>query len=239
MSESFPPDSLEPESEIEGLLASRGARRLLAVGGGRGGVGKSLVAQNLAVYLAQLGKTVTLVDCDPTGANLHTQFGLEALARSIDGNSEDLSKLTIATSVPGLSILPAPHDALETPLQLRAGRKTRWLSRLRAIPADYLVVDVGPGHASLAVDLMLAADVGICVTVPEPPAIEATYRFVRAAFRRRLRRALVKDRFRLGLVEKAAREIGRLPSPLELIKVLWKSDRSLAELAWAEAHRTH
>lgn len=239
MSESFPPDSLEPESVDVDPSGLRGARRLLAVGGGRGGVGKSLVSQNLAVYLAQLGKTVTLVDCDPTGANLHTQFGLDALARPIDGNSEDLSKLTVATSVPGLSILPAPHDALETPLQLRAGRKTRWLSRLRAIPTDYLVVDVGPGHASLAVDLMLAADVGICVTVPEPPAIEATYRFVRAAFRRRLRRALVKDRFRLGLVERAAKEIGKLPSPLELIKVLWKTDRSLAELAWAEAHRTH
>ena len=239
MSESFPPDSLEPESEELDPAALRGARRLLAVGGGRGGVGKSLLAQNIAVYLAQLGKSVTLVDCDPTGANLHTQFGLSALARSIDGNSEDLSKLTIPTSVPGLSILPAPHDALETPLQLRAGRKTRWLSRLRAIPADFLVVDVGPGHASLAVDLMLAADVGICVTVPEPPAIEATYRFVRAAFRRRLRRALVKDRFRLGLVERASKEIGKLPSPLELIRVLWKTDRSLAELAWAEAHRTH
>ncbi len=239
MSDSIPPDSLEPESIEIDPAGLRGARRLLAVGGGRGGVGKSLVAQNLAVYLAQLGKTVTLVDCDPTGANLHTQFGLSALARSIDGNSEDLSKLTVTTSVPGLSILPAPHDALEAPLQLRAGRKTRWLSRLRAIPADYLVVDVGPGHSSLAVDLMLAADIGICVTVPEPPAIEATYRFVRAAFRRRLRRALVKDRFRLGLVERAAKEIGRLPSPLELVKVLWKTDRSLAELAWAEAHRTH
>jgi flagellar biosynthesis protein FlhG len=247
VSESFPPDSLEPESgpvddprdDPHDAFGGRGARRLLAVGGGRGGAGKSLVSQNLAVYLAQLGKRVTLVDCDPTGANLHTQFGIEALARPIDGNSEDLSKLTIATSVPGLSILPAPHDALEAPLQLRAGRKTRWLSRLRAIPADYLVVDVGPGHASLAVDLMLAADIGICVTVPEPPAIEATYRFVRAAFRRRLRRALVKDRFRLGLVERACKEIGKLPSPLELVKVLWKTDRSIAELAWAEAHRTH
>lgn len=237
--ESWAPDSLEPDAEALDAEGPLRARRLLAVGGGRGGVGKSLVAQNLAVYLAQLGKTVTLVDCDPTGANLHTQFGLSALAKPIDGNSEDLSKLTVSTSVPGLSILPAPHDALEAPLQLRAGRKTRWLSRLRAIPADYLVVDVGPGHASLAVDLMLAADVGICVTVPEPPAIEATYRFVRAAFRRRLRRALVKDRFRLGLVERAAKEIGRLPSPLELIRVLWKTDRSLAELAWAEAHRTH
>ena len=42
---------------------------------------------------------------------------------------------------------------------------------------------------------MLAADFAICVTVPEPPAIEATYRFVRAAYRRRLRRSLVRIAF--------------------------------------------
>lgn len=242
MTESFPPPSYDVEVDIDTDAGEpRSARRLLAVGGGRGGVGKSLIAQNVAVYFAQLGKTVTLVDCDPTGANLHTQFGLGALAHEVpvDGSASDLTRALVPTSVPGLSILPGPHDAIEPPLQLRAGRKGRFLSRLRAIPTDYLVVDVGPGHAHLAVDLMLAADFAICVTVPEPPAIEATYRFVRAAFRRRLRRALAKDRFRLGLVDRAIKEIGRLPSPLELIRLLAKTDRSLADLAWAESHRMH
>ncbi|HEY8080224.1 MAG TPA: helix-turn-helix domain-containing protein [Labilithrix sp.] len=238
MSESFPPaDDIPVDVESGDTLdGMRGARRLLAVGGGRGGVGKSLVAQNLAVYFAQLGKTVALIDCDPTGANLHAQFGLGALTHPIPTDStEELVKALVPTSVPGLSILPGPHDAIEPPLQLRAGRKSRFLARLRAIPADVLVVDVGPGDGHLALDLMLAADFAVCVTVPEPPAIEATYRFVRAAYRRRLRRALVKDRFRLGLVDRAVKEIGRLPSPIELIRALQKIDRTLADLAWAEA----
>jgi flagellar biosynthesis protein FlhG len=240
VTESFPPPSIGGEElEVEGSL--RGARRMLAVGGGRGGVGKSLVAQNLAIYLAQLGKNVTLVDLDPTGSNMHTQFGIPAhtFPPSVDGPIEELTKALVPTSVPGLSILPGPHDAIEPPLQLRAGRKSRWLARLRSLPTDYLVIDVGPGHNHLAVDVMLAADFAICVTVPEPPAIEATYRFVRAAYRRRLRRALVKDRFRLGLVDRATKEIGRLPSPLELVRSLSKNDRSLAELAWSEAQRMH
>ena len=60
MSESYPPsfpppDSIDIEVEEE-TETGRGAKRLLAVGGGRGGVGKSLVAQNLAVYFAQLGE---------------------------------------------------------------------------------------------------------------------------------------------------------------------------------------
>lgn len=254
MSESFPPPSLPPPSigpdsldrdplgrdSLADVEAVRGARRMLAVGGGRGGAGKSLVAQNLAVYFAQLGKTVILVDLDPTGSNLHAQFGVTAHANPpTDDTAEELAKALVVTSVPGLSILPGAHDAIEPPLQLRAGRKSRWLSRLRALPCDYLVIDVGPGHAHLALDVMLAADLGICVTVPEPPAIEATYRFVRAAYRRRLRRSLVRDRFRLSLVDRAVKEIGHLPSPLELIRLLAKSDRTLAELAWAEAHRMH
>jgi flagellar biosynthesis protein FlhG len=52
--------------------------RFIAVGGGRGGVGKSLVAVNLAVYLAQLGKGVVLVDGDAAGSNLHAHFALKA-----------------------------------------------------------------------------------------------------------------------------------------------------------------
>jgi flagellar biosynthesis protein FlhG len=239
VTDSVPPPSID--IELDHLDGVRGARRLLAVGGGRGGVGKSLISQNLAVYFAQLGKSVALVDCDMTGTNMHTQFGLTALAHppSLDGPPDELMKALIPTSVPGLSILPGPHDAIEPPLQLRAGRKSRWLARLRALPVDYLVIDVGPGHSHLALDIMLAADFAICVTVPEPPAIEATYRFVRAAYRRRLRRALVKDRFRLSLVDRAIKEIGRLPSPLELIRALTKIDRNLAELAWAEASRMH
>lgn len=211
---------------------------MLAIGGGRGGAGKSLIAQNLAVYFATLGKNVILVDLDPTGANLHAQFGVAAHASPPD-TAEELAKSLVPTFVPGLSILPGPHDAIDPPLQLRAGRKSRWLSKLRALPTDYLVIDVGPGHAHLALDVMLAADIGICVTVPEPPAIEATYRFVRAAYRRKLRRALVRDRFRLSLVDRAMKEIGRLPAPLDLIRQLAKADRSLAELAWVEATRMH
>ena len=238
MSESFPPPA-SAEADAEEGVGPRGARRLIAVGGSRGGVGKSLVAQNLAVYFAQLGKTVILVDCDPTGANLHAQFGLSALASPLDGTTAELARALVPTSVPGLSILPGSHDAVDPPLQLRAGRKSRWLAGLRGLDADYLVVDVGPGHSHLAVDVMLAADLAICVTIPEPPAIEATYRFVRAAFRRRLRRALAKDRFRVALIDRASREIGRLPAPLDLIRVLARTDRPLAEIGWSEAQRMH
>jgi flagellar biosynthesis protein FlhG len=237
----FPSD---PDIDEEAPSIPSAVKKLITVGGGRGGVGKSLVATNLAVYLAQLGRPVVLVDADPTGANIHCHFGIPAAARIGDEETAgasfakaELEGALVSTSVPGLRLLPAGHDAIDAPPSLRAGRKARWLARLRTLPVDYVVVDVGPGHGLFAVDLMLAADVAIAVTLPEPPAIETTYRFVRAAFVRRLRRLLHADRFRLGLVERALRNIGALPAPIELVRALTKMDRSLAELAWSEAGR--
>lgn len=229
----------EQTGRFEAPQSLRGARRLFVVGGGRGGVGKSLVAENLAVYFAQLGKSVVLVDADPTGPNLHAHFGLPAAREPWldEGGEGALKKALVTTLVPGLQLLPAAVDAVTPPPPLRGGRKIRWLSRLRSIPADVLVVDVGPGVTAFAVDMMLAADVPICVTVPEPPAIETTYRFLRAAYRRALRRALSQDRFRLSMMERALVELRVLPKPLELIRALAKMDRGLAEIAWMEANR--
>jgi flagellar biosynthesis protein FlhG len=215
-----------------------GTRRFIAVGGGRGGVGKSLVAVNLAVYFAQLGKAVVLVDADAGGSNLHTHFGLKAGRLASDpseGGVEVLRAALAATSVPGLWLLPAAHDAVTPGFTLRAGRTMRWLSALKALPVDYLIIDVGSGHGELAIDLMLAADVPIAVTVPEPPAVETTYRFLRAAFRRRLRRVLVRDKLRSAMLERAITDMGALPAPIDLVQRLAKTDRPLAELAWAEA----
>jgi flagellar biosynthesis protein FlhG len=219
-------------------LGVKSVGRLIGVGGGRGGVGKSLVAVNLAVYFAQLGKNVVLVDGDSAGSNLHSHFGLQAARTEPDLGERPpraIKEALQSTSVPGLSLLPAAHDAVAPTQALRAGRKMRWLAALRALHAEYLVIDVGPGHGDFALDLMLAADVPIAVTVPEPPAIEATYRFLRAAFRRRLRRALVRDKLRSALFERALSDLGSLPAPIDLVQKLAKMDKQLADLAWSEA----
>jgi flagellar biosynthesis protein FlhG len=234
-----PPDPQDDTSQDDDATpAHAGAGRFLAVGGGRGGVGKSLIAVNLAVYFAQLGKSVVLVDADGAGANLHSHFGLKAAwvepDRSASG-AEAMKRALVPTAVPGLSLLPAAHDAIAPGLPLRAGRKTRWLAALRELPADYLVIDAGPGHNDLALDLMLLADVAIAVTVPEPPAIETTYRFVRAAYRRKLRRVFVRDKLRSALLERALASLGPLPAPIQLVHKLSKLDRGLADAAWAEA----
>src|SRR5215472_15975663 len=176
---------LPPDQQDTTPPFAEGGARFLAVGGGRGGVGKSLVAVNLAVYFAQLGKTVVLVDADAGGANLHAHFGLKAAWTEPDpgaAGAEGLQHALVPTAIPGLSLLPAPHDALTPSLPQPAERKSRWLSAVRQLAAD---------------------DVAVAVTSPEPPAIETTYRFVRAAFRRRLWRASRHDPGRAATLEHA------------------------------------
>ncbi len=241
---SSPPPSVPPPSA--NVAPPLGVKHVIAVGGGRGGVGKSVVAVNLAVYLAQLGRKVLLIDADPAGAELHTALGLGPLSSLPSGPSSgaarpgddaDEDDLTaVPTQVPGLSLVPQRYRAGST-VPIRPGRKARWARELKHLDADYVLLDLGAGTLPATLDLFLAADFGICVTAPEPPGIEASYRFVRAAFVRALRRALVKDRFKLRLVERAEAELGPLPAPHELVHAIARYDTSLAQVAASELSR--
>src|SRR3954469_9368024 len=84
--EDDPLDSEESDIPVE---VEPRVRHVLAVAGSRGGVGSSLVAVNLAVYLAQLGRTVALIDADPAGAFLHSLLGVSAEA--CQGHPDDLA----------------------------------------------------------------------------------------------------------------------------------------------------
>src|SRR4030081_1775592 len=101
---SYPPDS------SQGIAPPPGVRRTIAVGGGRGGVGKSVLATNLGVYVAQLGRSVLLIDADPAGAALHTLLGLELpdLPNLPEANdeAEEEELVALPTQVPGLQLVP-------------------------------------------------------------------------------------------------------------------------------------
>src|SRR6476469_8613423 len=80
-----PPSTGAPPSA--NVAPPLGVKHVIAIGGGRGGVGKSIVAVNLGVYLAQLGRKVLLIDTDPSGAELHTALGLGPLSSLSGGPS--------------------------------------------------------------------------------------------------------------------------------------------------------
>jgi flagellar biosynthesis protein FlhG len=223
-----------PSAEHPNAVPPANVRHVIVVGGGRGGVGKSVLAINLGVYLAQLGRTVVLIDADPQGAELHTMLGVEvprSTESSDDAPGDELR--TVATAVPGLLLAPQFYLPGST-VPVRPGRKPHWARGLRQLDVDYVLIDLGAGTAQATLDLFLTADIGLCVTAPEPPSVEATYRFMRAAYQRALRRALVQNRFKLRLVERAQMELPALPSPPDLVRRLAHYDTKLAELAAEE-----
>lgn len=223
------------DAEPLSRLPPRGSQAVIAIGGGRGGAGKSLLTVNLAVYLAQLGRNVVVVDADTTGANLHATLGLEAPPVPTREVLDRGVPVTVETPVPGLRLLALGAETMA--LGPRAGRRSAWAETLRKLEGDFIVLDLGPGSAPGTLDLFSAADVGLSVTVPEPPAIEATYSFLKALFLRRLRRSLMRERFKLKLVERLLGGLPPGPLPLDVIRTLERSDTALAQVALGELSR--
>jgi flagellar biosynthesis protein FlhG len=226
-------DLREPASSDLRGLAPRGARHVIAVTGARGGVGASVTAVNLAVYLAQLGRKVTLVDADPTGAQLHSMLGVALDQREPAGFDSEESLELVSTPIPGLRLVPQRYSVGST-VPIRPGRKPRWVRGLRVLEADYVILDLGAGTAPATLDLFLGADLGMVVMTPEPPSVEGVYRLARALFQRKLRRLFAKDRYKSRLEERALAELPPLPSPEALVRSIARYEVALGELAASE-----
>ncbi len=188
-------------------------RRIIAIGGGKGGVGKSLIAANLAVYLAQLGKRVVLIDTDLGGANLHSFVGVErplvTLGDFFDKRVARVQDCVVPTAVANLGLISSEGDPVWA-ANPKPATKNRLLTQMRSVEADFLICDLPSGSGFNALDFFLAAHVGVVVVAPEPTAVENTFRFIKSVFLRRLRSVRELERLAGGRVE------GGMPTPLEL-----------------------
>lgn len=161
----------------------KGPRAVWAVGGGKGGTGKTLIASNVAVSLAKRGHRVLLVDADLGGANLHTCLGIErpryTLGAFFQANRNELDGFMEDTGVANLYLV---SGTLDYPVK---GPKVRDMNRLRhalrRAEVDYVILDIGSGSAQTTMELFLMAGLGIYVILPEPTSIENTYRFLKEA----------------------------------------------------------
>ncbi|MCE9579102.1 MAG: helix-turn-helix domain-containing protein [Deltaproteobacteria bacterium] len=215
--------------------------RVVAVGGGKGGVGKSLVAANVGIFLATLGKRVVLVDAALGTPNLHVFAGVHRPSRSLSeclvpGRPGDptapaarLADLAVSTPVPGLKLIAGASDpawvAQPRPTMIR-----RLVEQIRELNADWVVLDLGSGSAPWILDLFLDADIGILVAVPDPTSVELMHRFVRAAFIQRLRRLGLGAIAALPPAEMRSHE-GGLIAPLDLyLRAVGAGDPRVGEL---------
>jgi flagellar biosynthesis protein FlhG len=184
-------DGSEPRRSPGARRAARPGR-IVAVGGGKGGVGKSLVAASIGIDLAGRGCRVVLVDCDLGGANLHTSLGLipprETLSDFVSHRVERIEDILVPTGMPHLSLVSGALDQLDA-ANPNYGQKMRFIRQLQSMEADFVILDLAAGTQKTTLDFFLLADQKVLVLAPEPGAVENAHRFVKAAFMRRLRAA--------------------------------------------------
>jgi flagellar biosynthesis protein FlhG len=165
--------------------------KIWAVGGGKGGVGKSLVSALLSIELAHQGKQTVLVDTDLGGANLHALMGIKTPSRTLNDfltrKYDTLEKICIQTSVKNLQLVCGASEILDL-ANPQFVRKQEIVQHLMRLPVDHVILDLGAGSFCNVLDLFLIAHHAIVVVTPHPIAIQNTYGFVRNAVYRKLSR---------------------------------------------------
>lgn len=164
-------------------------KTIIAIAGGKGGVGKTLVTAGMGVALAEMDKKIVAVDVDFSGANLHQALGIISppltLADFIFKRQKDINKLAIETSIPNLHLIAG--DAGTPGIgNLKYWVKKKVLRHLRNIDADVVLLDIGAGNAFNQLDYFNFADHGIIIITPEPMAIQDGYNFIKVSLFRKI-----------------------------------------------------
>ncbi|HLE90682.1 MAG TPA: Mrp/NBP35 family ATP-binding protein [Anaerolineales bacterium] len=159
------------DGRMRGLL-NMPIRNAIAVGSGKGGVGKSTVSVNIAVALAQSGARVGLMDADIYGPNVPTMLGVERLPPPQGNRLMPAQAYGIKMISMGLLVKPGQPLIWRGPMLNSAIRQ--FLSDVEWGELDYLIVDLPPGtgDASLSLAQALPLSGAVIVTLPQLVSLE-------------------------------------------------------------------
>jgi flagellar biosynthesis protein FlhG len=193
-------------------------KKIWAVGGGKGGVGKSLVAANLGILLSRLNKKVVVVDTNMGGAAIHRFLNVEPpkapYTDFIEGKVETFDDVRVSTPFENLQLINGAFDQDE----------------IDQLPYEHIIIDIGAGTASETIDSFLLSDVGILIALPEPTSVENLYSFVKACFMRIIRSYIcgfsnnTADLFRMFQQYADTKNSGFLQDTKELLMTIKKLD---------------
>jgi flagellar biosynthesis protein FlhG len=213
--------------------------RIWAIGGGKGGVGKSVIATNVAASIAGPNDSVALVDADLGGANLHTLLGVPSPKATLsDFISKRVSSLgEVMTTTPIENVwLVSGSKALVEMANPNYGQKSKLLRHINALQVDHVVLDLGAGTSFNVLDFFLAARKGVLVVVPEPTSVENAYHFLKAAFFRKLKRAQPRAQVKAAIKEvMTGSKRNEVKTPRDLISHVWSVDPDVGSALVAEA----
>ncbi|MGE5371340.1 MAG: MinD/ParA family protein [Solirubrobacterales bacterium] len=157
--------------------------RVIAITSGKGGVGKTNLALNLAISIATMGRRVLLLDADMGLGNVDIILGLipKHNLYHVIKREKDVKEI-IVTGPQGLKIIPGGSGVQEMAnLSEHDLRRVVWdLGRLDG-ESDYMIIDTGAGISNNVLCFVTAADEIIVITTPEPTSMTDAYGIIKAA----------------------------------------------------------
>jgi flagellar biosynthesis protein FlhG len=186
------PHSDEPQMKPELPSADLSDKTIIAVGGAKGGVGKSALAANLAVGLSLLGQEVVLADLDLGGADVHLYLGVKNLPKTwndfLDRKVDSLEAIVTPTAFQGLKLIGGDSSRLGSE-NLPYAQKRKIMRHLQEMKGDFLILDLGGNSSYNVLDFFLFADHKIVISGTEPASILDSYSFVKVSIYRFLERS--------------------------------------------------
>jgi len=205
--------------------------KILAIGGGKGGAGKSVFSTIMAFWLARIGHRTVLMDVDLGGANLHILLGIKSPDRTLNDfitrRFGELEDICIDTSEKNLRLISGASDVLSL-ANPHFSQKIKLMTHLSRLDADYVVLDLGAGTSFNVLDFFLIAHKKIVVLTPEPTSIQNAYIFVRNAVYRKLSRLSSKNPSLQALIKIAMdpKNVLKIRTIKELFQFIEESDKT-------------
>lgn len=198
--------------------------QVLPIASGKGGVGKSLVATNLSIALAEAGKRVVLADLDLGASNIHLVLGMGSVRQGIGtylGNSrQKIDDIIIDSGYDNLRFIPGDAE-IPGIANLQSSQKRKLMNDLMALDVDYLVLDLGAGTNNNILDFFLSSSQGIVVTAPTLTATLNAYLFLKNAIFRIMSNSFKRDSAAWKYLEKLRKD-GRSLQKVYVPKLLEK-----------------
>lgn len=155
--------------------------RIIAITSGKGGVGKTTFAVNLAISLAKEKQKVLVLDGDLGLANINVVLGIIpkfTLYHVIRGN-KNLREIILQTP-DGIDIVPGANGYAQLADLDSLSRENLIRDFSELDDYDFIIIDTGAGISVNVISLVLAADEGIIVTTPEPTSITDSYGLIKS-----------------------------------------------------------
>lgn len=211
------------------MSSKRKGPRIIAVGGGKGGVGKTTVAANLALTIGRVGYRVVAIDADLGAANLHTALNVlhppQTLAEYIDHRTDELESLAIPIT-PAVRLIAG--TSRPGAANLLATDRLRIVRAVAKVDADVVIVDVGAGTSYMVVDMFAAADLKLLVVCPQLTSVHNAYAMLKACVHRVIRKHVV-DETQTHLIDAALGRESKARTVAQLLDVIRPLDPSVVE----------